>query len=85
MLSKDSIPQMLICALQVPKAVVSFTRVDYDLALPIHCQYYVLQKTCKVTAGMIMENGADRVEDRQVRVGVAAYWYYFFVEGRAAG
>ena len=45
--------------------MVSFTRVDYDLALPIHCQYYVLQKTCKVTAGMIMENGADRVEEEK--------------------
>ena len=64
MLSKDSIPQMLICALQVPKAVVSFTRLDYDLALLIHCQYYFWQKTFKVT-GMIMENGADRVEEEK--------------------
>ena len=64
MLSKDSIPQMLICALQVPTAVVSFTRLDYDLALLIHCQYYFWQKTFKVT-GMIMENGADRVEEEK--------------------
>ena len=72
MLSKDSIPQMLVCALQVPKALISFTtRLDYDLALLIHCQYYFWQKTSKVT-GMIMENGADRVEEEMSMILVHA-------------